>query len=229
MVSGQYYSTFRVTALTATPGVFFHSPSDSGYSVDNLAPAVPASFAVAYNTGGGNTLAWDEAADEDFQYFRVYRSSDPNFTPSPANLVHSTVANGWVDPDYDGWPVHYKVTATDFSGNESEPASAGTTTSIGEPPLPTTFVLYPNAPNPFNPTTVIRYDVPESGGELALRIYDVSGRLVKTLVEGAQPAGEKSATWDARDEKGRPVASGVYFCRLTAPGFTRTHKMVLTK
>ena len=229
IVAGQYRSTFRVTALTATPGVFFHSPPDSGYSVDNLAPSVPGNFAIAYNTGSGNTLAWDESPNADFQYFRVYRSSDPNFTPSPGTLVHSTVTNGWADPDYDGWSIYYKVTATDFSGNESAPTGGGTVTGIGGSPTPHTFALYPNVPNPFNPTTTIRYDVPSSGSDLSLRIYDVGGRLVKTLVEGTQTAGEKSVTWNGRDDAGRPVASGVYFYRLTAPNYTKTHKMVLMK
>lgn len=62
---------------------------------------------------------------------------------------------------------------------------------------------------------------------IALRIYDVGGRLVKTLVEGPQPAGEESVTWNGRDDAGRPVASGVYFYRLTAPNYTKTHKRVL--
>jgi hypothetical protein len=229
VVAGLYRTTFRVTALTATPGVFFHSPPDSGYSVDNLAPHVPANFAVAYNSGGGNTLAWDASPDADFQYFRVYRSSNPSFTPSAGTLVHSAISHGWVDLNHRGGGVYYKVTALDFSGNESGPASAGTITAVGGPALPTTFALYPNVPNPFNPTTLIRYDVPESGGEVSLTIYDVSGRVVKTLVSGVQSAGEKSVAWNGRDDTGQAVASGVYFYRLVAPAYTKTHKMVLMK
>jgi hypothetical protein len=229
IVSGQHYTTFRVTALTATPGVFYHSPPDSGYSVDNLAPAVPANFAIAYNTGTGNTLSWEESPDADFQYFRVYRASDPNFTPSPATLVHETTSNGWADPDHDGGSVYYKVTALDFAGNESEPTGGGAVTGAGNPGVPTSFALHPNVPNPFNPVTTIRYDVPAGGGSVSLRIYNVTGALVKTLAEGTQAAGEKSVTWNGRDDAGRPVASGVYFYRLDAPGYTKTHKMVLMK
>jgi len=229
IVAGPYQTIFRITALTATPGVFFHSPPDSGYSLDNLAPSVPANFAITFNPGGGSALAWDESPNADFQYFRVYRSSNPNFTPSPGTLVHSTTTNGWVDPDNDPGVVYFKVTATDFSGNESGPASAGTITGVDGAAVPRTFALYPNVPNPFNPTTLIRYDVPESGGDVSLRIYDVSGRVVKTLVEGRQNAGAKSLTWDGSGDAGVPVASGVYFYRLTAPGYTKTHKMVLMK
>jgi hypothetical protein len=229
IVAGSYLTTFRVTALTATPGVFFHSPPDSGYSVDNLAPSVPSNLAVAYNTGSGNRLSWDDPVDTDFQYFRVYRSSDPNFTPSPATLVKATVTPGWVDPDYDGGAVYYKISAVDYSGNESAAASAGTTTSVTGPSAPTAFALYPNVPNPFNPITTIHYDVPTGGGAVSLRIYDVAGRLVKTLVEGRVAPGAKSATWDGRDDAGRSVASGVYFCRLASPNYANTNKMVLMK
>ncbi len=229
IVAGPYPTTFRITALTAAPGVFFHSPTDSGYSLDNLAPSVPANFAIAFNPGGGSALAWDESPNADFRYFRVYRSSNPNFTPSAGTLVHSTTTNGWVDPDNNPGVAYYKVTATDFSGNESGPANAGTITAIDGPGVPRTFALYPNVPNPFNPTTQIRYDVPESGGDVSLRIYDVSGRVVKTLVSGAQTAGSRSLVWDGRDDAGVPAASGVYFYRLTAPGYTKTHKMVLMK
>lgn len=228
IVSGQHYTTFRVTALTGTPGVFFHSPPDSGYSVDNIAPSVPSSFAVAYNTGSGNALSWDESPDEDFQYFRVYRSNDPNFTPSLGTLVDETIATNWSDPDYDGWTVYYKVTALDYVGNESAPTGSGSVTDIADA-TPRTYALHPNVPNPFNPTTLVRYDVPEGGGEMSIRIYDVSGRLVKTLVEGLQPAGSKSATWDGRDERGQNVSSGVYFYRMSAGNFAQTRKMVLLK
>ena len=220
------YTTFFVRARTATSGVYFDSRPDSGYSVDNLAPAVPQGFTVAYETGSGNQLGWDPCEDEDFDYFRVYRSSEIDFTPNPGNLVDATTASSWTDPTYDSRDVFYKITGVDFSGNESDAASAEPATSV-EPIVPDGFALYQNVPNPFNPTTVIHYDVPAGGGRVTLRIYDVSGRHVQTLVEGVQQEGRKSATWNARDSSGRRVASGVYFYRLVAPGFEKTRKMVL--
>jgi hypothetical protein len=229
VVGGPYLTTFRVTALTATPGVFYHSPPDSGYSVDNLAPSVPTGFSIAYNTGYGNTLYWDGPFDPDFQYFRVYRSNEPDFTPSPTTLVHASTSSSWVDPEYDGGGVYYKVTATDFSGNESDAATAGSVTAVQGPQTPHTFALHRNLPNPFNPTTLIRYDVPEGGGAVTLRVFDVGGRMVCTLVDGPQSPGAKSVTWDGRDGAGRPVASGVYFYRMQAPGFAATRKMVMLK
>jgi hypothetical protein len=95
--------------------------------------------------------------------------------------------------------------------------------------LPTAFALAQNVPNPFNPSTVIRYDVPGGGGGVTLRIYDVGGRLVRTLVDGFEAAGRKSVEWRGQNDRGEMVATGVYFYRMTAPGFERTRKMVLLK
>jgi len=82
-------------------------------------------------------------------------------------------------------------------------------------------------PNPFNPTTTIRYDVVPPGGRVTIRVYDVAGRLVKTLTDADQPSGAKQVTWRGRDDRGHRVATGVYFYRMTAPGFEMTRKMVL--
>lgn len=243
VAQGSYFTTFRVTALTATPGVFFHSPPDSGYSLDNLAPSPPSGVVIAYGTGSGNTLSWDESTDPDLQYYGIYRS--PGLAPAAVSregdsrgalgvlsspvLVATTTATSWVDPDYDQAAYSYAVTATDFSGNESAPASPGTVTAAGGPEPPRTFAVYPGAPNPFRASTVIRYAVPEGGGGLSLKVYDVGGRLVRTLVEGARPAGLQSVTWDGRDDRGRAVDAGVYFYRLTATDYSRTRKLVLMR
>jgi hypothetical protein len=229
ITEGIYYTTFFVRARTATPGVYFDCVPDSGYSVDNLAPGVPAGFAVAYNREGGNLLSWEESFDEDFQHFRIYRDTNPDFIPVPENLQHATIDTNWLDTVSEGWKYYYKITAVDFSGNESDPTWTGSVTAVKESPIPQVFALYQNVPNPFNPITVIRYDVPAGGGKIALRIYDVGGRLITTLVDEGEGPGEKSVTWDGTNDRGRLVASGVYFYRLTSETFTKTRKMVLMK
>lgn len=218
---------WRVVAHTTDNLVFYVSATDSGYSVDNLAPSTPQNFNVSYNTGSGNQLAWDPSPEPDVQLYRIYRGASDGFTPDLANLVHSSATTGWTDPDYDGWDVYYKTTAVDDAGNESDPGSPGTVAAITKPELPKTFALYQNAPNPFNPTTTISYDVPASGGVVTLRIYDVTGKLIRTLVDGPQTAGQKAATWNGRDNLNRSAASGIYFYRLTAPGYEKTLKMLL--
>jgi len=98
-------------------------------------------------------------------------------------------------------------------------------------PLPGSelYTLYQNYPNPFNPTTLIRYVVPSPGAHVSLRIYDVSGRLVKTLHDGFTSSGLHAAAWDGTNLHGQSVSSGVYFYRLEAPTLTHTRKMVLLK
>jgi hypothetical protein len=132
----------------------------------------------------------------------------------------------WSDPDYDSGNVYYKVTAVDNSGNESEPAEPGTVTAATELVIPKVFALYQNVPNPFNPETVIRYDVPPGGGKVTLRVFDVSGKLVRTMVDDMESPGQKTARWDGTNERGEHVASGIYFYRMTAPGYVEKRKMV---
>jgi hypothetical protein len=90
------------------------------------------------------------------------------------------------------------------------------------------FALEQNAPNPFNPSTTIRFSTPVAA-VVDLTIYDVTGRRVATLLRRAMPAGEWTTAWDARDERGIHVPSGVYFNRLTARTDVATKKIVLLK
>ncbi len=189
---------------------------------------MPGSFALAYNTGAGNYLTWDVCPDDDFQHHNVYRFTDPGFDPSPATLIHSTIGTDWNDPEYDGWQVYYKVTALDYAGNESPPASAGTATGITERTVPRQVSLAQNVPNPFNPTTTITVGLPVASN-VALSVFDVGGHLVRTLVDGPVPAGFRSFTWDGRNARGVPVASGVYFYRMKTPQYQKTLKMQLLK
>jgi flagellar hook assembly protein FlgD len=94
-------------------------------------------------------------------------------------------------------------------------------------------VLDQNRPNPFNPLTRIAFAVPGdcSGGTVpvSLTIYSVDGRTVRRLIDARLPAGRHSAVWDGRDDKGKAVAAGVYFYRLTAGSEAVSKRMVLLK
>ena len=97
---------------------------------------------------------------------------------------------------------------------------------------PETGRLWPNFPNPFNPSTRIRFATPTGGGPLpvVLRVHDVRGRLVRTLFTGDLPPGTaQSFVWDGHDETGRPVASGVYLARVTMGERAISRKMVMLK
>ena len=94
--------------------------------------------------------------------------------------------------------------------------------------LPTLAALYQNYPNPFNPSTVIRYDVGEPG-LVSLRIYSVTGALIRVLEAGQRDRGRYEVGWNGENDRGERVASGIYFYRLTAPGFSQTRKLVLVR
>jgi hypothetical protein len=90
------------------------------------------------------------------------------------------------------------------------------------------FVVEQNYPNPFNPVTTIRFAVPEKG-LVTLRVYDVSGRLVRTVISKDMPAGNHKVEWNGKNNGGESVASGVYFYRVSAGRHTATRKMVLLR
>ncbi len=94
--------------------------------------------------------------------------------------------------------------------------------------LPEWFALHPNYPNPFNPATVIEYDLP-SQAHVTLKVFDVLGRQVMTLVEAQQPAGRYRVEWPGVNDSHEPVAAGLYFCRMAAEGFSAVQKMMLVK
>jgi hypothetical protein len=93
--------------------------------------------------------------------------------------------------------------------------------------LPTRFALHVPSPNPASPATVVSFDVPNPGSEVSIRVYDVNGRLVRSLVDGQKAAGYHSAPWDLTNGAGQRVAPGVYFCRMEAGAFRDTKKVVL--
>jgi hypothetical protein len=95
---------------------------------------------------------------------------------------------------------------------------------------PTRYTLYQNYPNPFNPETLIKYAVSGDGlTRVNLKIYNIVGQLVKTLVDEDQMPGEYTRTWNGKDEKNQDVASGMYFYKLKVSNFTETKKMVLLR
>jgi hypothetical protein len=88
--------------------------------------------------------------------------------------------------------------------------------------------LFQNFPNPFNPLTKISFSL-EANGHVAIRIYDVRGSLVRTLLDGPRPAGFNEAVWDGRNDAGQPVSSGVYVCEMVTNDFRATRKAVMLK
>jgi hypothetical protein len=121
-----------------------------------------------------------------------------------------------------GITYEYQISDVDIAGRETiheQIASATPSAAV----IPMEFVLDAPYPNPFNPTTTIRYDVKETG-LVTLKVFDLLGREVAILVHGTVPAGSYSVEWNAGD-----LPSGVYLCRMEADGFQQTRKVVLLK
>lgn len=91
-----------------------------------------------------------------------------------------------------------------------------------------TFTLLQNYPNPFNPTTTIEYQLPRSGN-VEIRIFSLTGQLVRSLTDADQPAGTHSTVWDAKNDKGESVSSGAYLCHVTFDNSVLTKKMLFIK
>ena len=94
--------------------------------------------------------------------------------------------------------------------------------------IPTRFVLGQNFPNPFNPVTTIRYELPDRK-LVNISVYDMRGNLIKNLLKSTQSPGLKTIRWDATDSRGNMVSAGVYFYKIKAGSFIQTKKMILLK
>lgn len=104
-----------------------------------------------------------------------------------------------------------------------------TPTAVATASAPPGFALLPCSPNPFNPATTVRFDLPETA-TIDLVVYDVAGRVVRTLIAaGNLPAGRHEVVWNGRDEAGRDEASGVYFCRLVTGNRGETRRLTLIR
>ncbi len=135
-------------------------------------------------------------------------------------LAASTIR--FVDTTFEpGQAYDYQLVLHYSSGTTLGSSSLGVT-------APGKFALAQNAPNPFNPSTRIRFMMPTTA-RAELVVFDVGGRRVRTLLAGEVEAGSAETSWDGRDQSGTPVASGIYFCRLSALGTSLTRKITLLR
>jgi len=129
----------------------------------------------------------------------------------------------------------WKVRSNDGAGNTSYYSGTGkfkiinaTTGVQNNGTIPTQFNLEQNYPNPFNPTTIINYSLPNNSF-VVLKIYDMLGREIKTLVSNEKSAGNYSITWKGQDNNGNKVTSGIYIYRISAGNYSSARKMVVLK
>ncbi len=221
--TGEFWSTFRVTAHAMNPWDFYDSEPAMGYSVDNLHPMAPNGFNAVVDPGQGSVLlTWNPSMEEDFNYYRLTRYTDGSDLIELGVLGDTVFVDNSIES---GHEYTYEVTATDFNGNESEASVVSTQVLaiIVGAEIPDSYALSPNYPNPFNPTTELRYDLPEDGF-VSIVVYNTLGREVDRLVDEYQGAGQYRVVWVAKEHP-----SGVYFVRMQSDAFSQTRKMMLIK
>ena len=226
IVSGIYWSIFKVVAHGTFPYILAASNPDSGYSLDNLIPHTPDSLRVIVFPNYVK-LMWSEPVDEDFQYFAVYRDTVPNFDILNRQPV-ARLTNTYFDDNELEFEkkYYYKVVAYDFSGNMSLPSNEVSVLLTGTDKdnyVPKSYILYQNYPNPFNNSTNIVFEIPEKTN-VKLSIYDALGRELENLINQELSIGKYSIRFEAKN-----YPSGVYFYKLETEKFKSLMKMILLK
>ncbi|MHB2149625.1 T9SS type A sorting domain-containing protein [Calditrichota bacterium LG25] len=147
----------------------------------------------------------------------------PGVWPLPEDLAYTNTA--LMTAGSDGFPVG---DLNWFPDKKAEWEELQTAIDDNNATVVKEFTLQQNYPNPFNPTTTIKFSLNKSG-YIKLAVYDVVGREIKTLVEGKKTAGKYEVTWNATDNRGERVASGLYFYRLESKNYKQTKKMLIIK
>ena len=209
-----------------------YADPDSGYSVDNKKPSAPAAASVGLGAEG-LVLNWNPIADNDFDFYAIYKSETSGFNPSSQDYFATTTDSFYVDSDIiEGISYYYRLTSFDFNGNESDftaEISSGIVGIDGERiGIPTEYALAQNYPNPFNPVTNINYSLPKPG-RVSLVIYDLGGQVVMRWDDEATQAGYFQKSWNGTNITGNKVSSGVYLYRLISGDYVQTKKMLLLK
>ena len=176
-------------------------------------------------------LTWDAVLDDEFQYYLLERSTDPEFS---YNVVNTYLpSNQYEDHDIEFETEYFYRVSYNSGGEWSEYSEIISITmqwmNIGNSKgLPNDYRLNQNCPNPFNPTTTLSYELPKDI-LVNIVIYDTMGKIIKTLVNGFQTSGYKTIKWDATNEQDYPVSAGLYIYKIQAGHFVDTKKMILLK
>jgi len=205
-------------------------------------PAIDCSNRTLVKLSFARWLAVERSNNATWDYARVLVNGTKIWeSPSGANLIDTS----WVPQEFDisavadGNPsvkVRFTLhsdTSVNFGGwNLDEVKVTGIDATVPTDVAPAAVahraMLYPNVPNPYNPSTTLRFDLPAQG-PVELSIYDAGGRWVRTLVRASLDPGPHSYVWDGRDAAGHSMASGIYLYRLTTVDGPQARKMVLVR
>jgi hypothetical protein len=204
---------------------------------DTQAPTVTVTAPTAgavFSTGDDLTVAWNAGDDVGVVHARVWLSLDAgasyDMLLGEGPLAGSLTWSVEVPSSLPSYACRVRVEVLDGMARPAVDDSDQFTINVDttDLPLPTRVGLAQNHPNPFNPQTAIVFELPAPQA-VRLQVYDVQGRLVRTLVDGEQAAGRHEVAWLGRDDRDGTVASGIYFYRLTTGGTQLVRKMTLLK
>ncbi len=215
------------STMTFNSGQYLADIKDGTVDVKGVVPVELSSFS-ANVVDKDVRLHWTTATESNNFGFFIHRTNDVNAewqtigfvsgkgtTTSPQTYV-------FVDTDVASRTWYYRLQQQDLDGHIFY------SQTIEVQLLPTKFALYQNSPNPFNSSTLIKYDLPVGEHQVSLVIYDLLGHQITTLLDKEnQPTGAYQLNWDARDDAGQTVASGVYFYRLQTGEQSFIKKMIL--
>jgi hypothetical protein len=222
---------YFVSAHGASGLDWWDSAPAEGYSVDNLSPCTPQGAAAEFAGGTSLWIHWNPNTEADLHHYAVFRGTSPDFVPDETNLLGTASDTSFADDGFGyGGEYYYKISAWDVHGNESPHALITPDMITGVPGEGHRYAdaLYQNAPNPFTKGTRIGFSL-RKAGHVRLTIFDAKGRLIRVLMDEECTAEEHVREWDGTDSSGRRMASGTYFYKVEAPGWTDSKKMTLAK
>jgi len=224
--NGNPRTSLMVMAESSGATMFWSSPADSGYSVDNIPPYAPAPFAGTY-TSGSTAMHWRPDDVPDLAGYRLYRGTSASFVPGPSSFIASTSDTAYTDAP--GGPYYYRLTAVDVHGNESSSTLLTPNGALDvNDGLPRELAFAAPQPNPAHARTRFQFALPRETS-VRLAIFDLGGRRVRVLDNGMETAGTHTATWDLRDDAGHAVNAGLYFARFEAEGRSFTRRVVAAR
>ena len=230
--SASHNSTAKTFTLS---GLQSFSEFAIGYGTPIAVQLISFDAAIA---GDGIKISWQMAEEINQAGYNILRSDSKNGVYKKINksLVFAqgqgvtTTNYEYLDAPENIAPFFYKLDGLSMDGRHEYfgPVEAHFLSGVEEQGAPKVFALRHNYPNPFNPTTTIRYDL-AGAVPVSLILYDVTGRLVRILVDEKQSAGRYSIVWNGRDESGMPAASGIYFLSFKTGDFRFKRKITLMR
>jgi hypothetical protein len=216
-----YSNLYPIAAAPISAGLAIRFSTEA----PRYSPVTLAAFGAA-PTDRGVLLTWEPADRRPRNGYRIYRASSDGSYAMLASRSLDAAARSFVDesaaPDS---TYSYKIGSLDPVGRET---LLGPFSYPGREAGGPRFFLEARTPNPFKGHVALAYGLPR-GGEFAVQVHDLTGRLVREVAGGRKEAGTWSASWDGRDGLGRDLPSGIYLCTLRAGSSMRTLKLTLLR